>query len=68
MTETDIIVTIKACEWRDTKMADNDEIDNPHVICNGYCEPCLSIINKGKCYVLRALFKRELMNGKGEES
>ena len=67
MKDTDIIITIKTCEWRNTKMADNDDIDNPCIICQGYCAPCLKIIDDGKCFKLRALFKREQMNGEGEK-
>ena len=56
MTDKEIKHAIKTCHWRFDGFKGNDRSDR-YVICKGYCEPCMKIIDKGKCDTLIELFK-----------
>lgn len=45
-----LINTINNCLYRYTGMGDE------HAICSLCCEPCVEVVNKGKCKTLKELF------------
>ena len=58
MTDKEIRHAIKTCIWRHDALKGKDRSDR-YVICKGLCEPCLKVIDDGRCDTLIELFKRE---------
>lgn len=58
MTDKQIKTAIRNCYWRYDGFKGKDRSDH-YVICRGYCEPCLKVIDSGKCDTLIELFKGE---------
>ena len=58
MTDKQIKSAISNCYWRDDGFKGKDRSDR-YVICKGYCEPYLKVIDSGRCDTLIELFKAE---------